>query len=252
VRALGIDIGSRTVKLVIVDADGSIVDRVVRDTTPDVASECEALIAARPHDRILSTGYGRALAEVRFNAPSVTEIKAHARGARAALPEARTVLDLGGQDMKVIAMDGSGRVTRFEMNDRCAAGAGRFLEMMAGVLRLDMDGFARAALEGQDTLTLNSMCAVFAESEVVGLLTAGRRREDIARAVHQAIARRAASMIHRLGGEPPVVFTGGGALNPCLARLVEEAAKCPVLVPEEPRFAGAHGAALLALERAGP
>lgn len=251
-RAGGIDIGSRTVKLVEVDAAGHVLTSAKVDTTPDVTGDCLRMLSSRQLDRFLATGYGRSLAEIEFSASSVTEIKAHARGAEAATPGCRTVLDLGGQDMKAIALDGTGRVQRFEMNDRCAAGAGRFLEMMAGVLRYDIEDFGRAALEGSDTVSLSSMCAVFAESEVVGLLTKGRRRDDIARAAHRAIARRACSMLGRVQAQPPVVFSGGGALNVCLVRFIEEGLGWPLVVPREPQMIGAFGAALLALGTPAP
>jgi len=132
------------------------------------------------------------------------------------------------------------------MNDRCAAGAGRFLEMMARALGYEISEFGAGALEGREGVRLNSMCAVFAESEVVSLMTRGERREDIARAVHQAIARRSGAMLARVSAEPPVVFAGGAARNPCLARMLEEALGRPLLVPDDPQMVGALGAALLA------
>ena len=244
-RAAGLDIGSRTVELVVVE-EGGVVSSQRVDTTPRVEADCERLLAGASYDRLMVTGYGRALAEVKFGADSVTEIKAHARGAHALFPGCRTVLDIGGQDTKVIALDGRGRVLKFEMNDRCAAGAGKFLEMMARALAYDLPGFGAAGLRGADTVRLSSMCAVFAESEVVGLVTRGERPEDIARAVHHSVARRSAAMLQRVSVEPPVVFAGGAARNPCQVRLVEEALGQPVLVAPDPQMAGALGAALLA------
>jgi (R)-2-hydroxyacyl-CoA dehydratese activating ATPase len=249
-RAAGLDIGSRTVEFVIVDEGGAVVAAERFDTTPAVEHECAHLLRAGGFDALLVTGYGRALAELRFAATTVTEIRAHARGAWALSPGCATVLDIGGQDTKVIALDAEGRVTRFEMNDRCAAGAGRFLEMMASALGYSISDFGSAALAGADTVRLSSMCAVFAESEVVGLVTQGRRREDIARAVHEAIHRRTIGMIQRIQAAGPLVFTGGAARNPCLVRLIETELKHPVHVPERPEMVGAYGAALLAAERA--
>jgi predicted CoA-substrate-specific enzyme activase len=137
------------------------------------------------------------------------------------------------------------------MNDRCAAGAGRFLEMMAAALHYGIDEFGPAALAGRDGAQLNSMCAVFAESEVVGMLTRGTAREDIARAVHRAILQRTLAMLHRTGAAAPLVFAGGGARNPCLRALLDGSLPRPVIVPDDPQAVGALGAALLAFERAG-
>jgi predicted CoA-substrate-specific enzyme activase len=184
-----------------------------------------------------------------FDAESVTEIRAHARGAHALFPGCRAVLDIGGQDTKAIALDGAGRVLRFEMNDRCAAGAGKFLEMMARALGYSMEEFGVAALRGNGVLRLSSMCAVFAESEVVGLVTRGERREEIARAVHHAVARRSVAMLRRVSAEAPVVFSGGAARNPCLVALLEEALGMRLLVAPDPQMTGALGAALIAAER---
>ena len=200
-RAAGLDIGSRTVELVVVE-EGGVVSSQRVDTTPRVEADCERLLAGASYDRLMVTGYGRALAEVKFGADSVTEIKAHARGAHALFPGCRTVLDIGGQDTKVIALDGRGRVLKFEMNDRCAAGAGKFLEMMARALAYHLPGFGAAGLRGADTVRLSSMCAVFAESEVVGLVTRGERPEDIARAVHHSVARRSAARWSRRWSSP--------------------------------------------------
>lgn len=248
-RAAGLDIGSRSVELVVVERDtGEVVSTAQVETTPSVAADCERLLAGVSFDRLIATGYGRGLAEVNFGFPSVTEIKAYARGAQAALPGCRTVLDIGGQDTKVIALDGSGRAQRFEMNDRCAAGAGRFLEMIAGALGYDLCAFGEGALGGTDGVQISAMCAVFAESEVIGLLTRGVRREDIALAVHRVVARRTAAMIERVSQEPPIVFAGGAARNECLRTLIGEEVRHPLFVPSEPQMIGALGAALLAAE----
>ena len=248
-RAGGLDIGSRTVKLVVVEADGSVALSRLLETTPDLLGDLRALVEEAGCASLVVTGYGRALAEVAFDATSVTEIKAVARGAEAVHPGCGTVVDIGGQDTKVVVLDGSGRVARFEMNDRCAAGAGRFLEIMAGALRYGLDEFGPAGLRGADTVTLSSMCAVFAESEVVGLMTRGRAREDIARAVHRAIAGRTAGMVRRASPEGPVLFAGGGARNPCLAAFLSEALGRPLAVPPDPQMVSARGAALMALGR---
>jgi (R)-2-hydroxyacyl-CoA dehydratese activating ATPase len=246
-RVAGLDIGSRSIELVVLDGgSGSIVESIEVETTHAVREECERLLARAAADRLLVTGYGRGLAETAFDAGSVTEIKAYARGAEAVLPGCRTVIDIGGQDTKAIALDGAGRVVRFEMNDRCAAGAGRFLEIMAKALGSTIESFGEEALRGKDGVQLSSMCAVFAESEVVGLMTRGAAREDIARAVHRSILRRTAGMVRRVSPEGPVLFAGGAARNRCLARLLGEDLSEEVIVPDSPQMIGALGAALLA------
>jgi (R)-2-hydroxyacyl-CoA dehydratese activating ATPase len=264
-RAAGLDIGSRSIELVIIEtagdgvvaAGGGVVSAVQAETTPRVAEDCARLLRENEYDRLLVTGYGRALAEIAFQASSITEIKAYARGAQAVLPGCRGVLDIGGQDTKVIALDGAGRVLRFEMNDRCAAGAGRFLEMMASALSYDIAAFGEGAASGRPGVQLSSMCAVFAESEVIGLLTRGAAREDVALAVHQVIARRTAAMLTRVGLEFPIVFAGGAARCDCLRRLlqaqlgpsdVDGESSRRLFVPEQPQMLGALGAALLAAE----
>lgn len=254
-RTAGLDIGSRSVELVVVEArSGAVVSAQEVETTPALREDCRRLLAEASYDRLLVTGYGRNLAEIAFDAPSVTEIKAYARGARAVLDECRVVLDIGGQDTKAIALDGEGRVDRFEMNDRCAAGAGRFLEMMASALGCSIEEFGEEGLRGENGIHLSTMCAVFAESEVVGLITRGARRPDIARAVHRAIIRRTVAMLSRVSREGPLVFAGGAARNRCLVLLLEEEIGGRVFVPERPEMLGALGAALLAAEAipAGP
>jgi predicted CoA-substrate-specific enzyme activase len=247
--AAGLDIGSRTIECVTVDAaTGEILAAARIETSPNLAADCRGLLADRAYDRLTVTGYGRSLAEVEFDAPSVTEIKAHARGARALFPDCRTVLDIGGQDTKVIALDDAGRPRRFEMNDRCAAGAGRFLEMMAGALGYAIDDFGEAALAGQPGVQLSSMCAVFAESEVVGLMTRGVAQADIARAVHAAIVQRAVAMLRRVSVQPPVVFAGGGACNAALVALLGTELGTELRVANDPQMLGALGAALIAAE----
>ena len=206
------------------------------------------LIVGADHDRILATGYGRNLFEIAFEAPTVTEIKAHARGARLHFPEAGTVLDIGGQDSKAIALSGNGRVRKFEMNDRCAAGTGKFLEIMARTLGFDIDDFGREALLAEKDLTISSMCTVFAESEVTSLIARGHNAREIARGLHLSVVRRVAAMINRVSAGGDIVFTGGVARNPCLRILLEKNMKRGILVPSEPQMTGALGAALLARE----
>jgi predicted CoA-substrate-specific enzyme activase len=246
-RTAGLDIGSRSIELVVIESsNGDVLAAQEAETTPDMEAVCRDMIDRVSFDRLIVTGYGRAMAEVSFGYPSVTEIKAYARGAQATVPGCRTVLDIGGQDTKVIALDGAGRAVNFEMNDRCAAGTGRFLEMSAAALRYRLPQFGAGALSGSEGVQISSMCAVFAESEVIGLLSRGARRQDIALAVHRAIASRAGSMVARLGIHPPIVFAGGAARNRCLVKLIGETLQCRLVVPRQPQMLGALGAALIA------
>jgi len=248
-QTAGLDIGSRSIELIVIDSsNGDILSVSETETTPDMAAVCRSMIDRVSFDRLIVTGYGRALAEVAFGFSSITEIKAYARGAQALFPGCRTVLDIGGQDTKVISLDGTGRAINFEMNDRCAAGTGRFLEMIAAALKYDLSEFGAGALSGKDGVQISSMCAVFAESEVIGLLTRGARREDIALAVHHAIATRAISMLVRMGIQPPIVFAGGAARNQCLVHLIGELVKSELSIPQNPQMVGALGAALIAAD----
>jgi len=198
----------------------------------------------------MATGYGRNLFEVAYDASTVTEIKAYGRGARHLFPEAATILDIGGQDSKCIVLGAGGRVQRFEMNDRCAAGTGKFLEIMAEALQFSLDDFGPAALKADKVLPINAMCTVFAESEVTSLISRGESREDIAFGLHQAVVKRAGGMIRRLWTGGPIFFAGGVARNCCIRQLLEKDLQVPVVVPDHPQLVGALGAALLLEEGA--
>jgi len=247
-RFAGIDIGSRTIELVVVDQTGEIVNNLRADTGFDPLIEAKNLIKGVYYDRIMATGYGRNLFEVAFDAPSVTEIKAHARGARRLYPETRTVLDIGGQDSKAVALFENGKVRKFEMNDRCAAGTGKFLEIMAKTLGFEIGTFGPEALLAGKELNISSMCTVFAESEVTSLIARGQSRREIALGLHASVIRRAAGMINRVSSGGDIVFTGGVALNPCMRSLLAEKLGRRVLAPADPQCVGALGAALLAGE----
>lgn len=247
-RYAGIDIGSRTIELVIVDETGSILDSHIGDTGFEPISVAKSLTSKVEFDHIMATGYGRNLFEISFDAPTVTEIKAHARGARAYFPEARVVLDIGGQDSKAIAMLESGKVQKFEMNDRCAAGTGKFLEIMARALGYKIDHFGDQARQATSDLQISSMCTVFAESEVTSLIAKGHDRKEIARGLHASVIRRAAAMINRVSVSGDIVFTGGVAKNSCMVEFLEKQMGRKVLQPPEPQLVGALGAALLAAD----
>jgi predicted CoA-substrate-specific enzyme activase len=245
VRTAGIDIGSRTIKLVIVE-DGEIITSSIADTTHDPLEQCERLMAQTSFDRILATGYGRHFFETHFDVPTVTEIKAFARGAKEIFPGCRTILDIGGQDTKAIALDEKGRVFKFEMNDRCAAGTGMFLEVIAKTLGYELEEFGTEALKGEGNIQINSMCTVFAQSEVTSLLAKRQKRENIAYGIHAAILNRTLSLLKRVSTTPDIVFAGGVARNPCLKYLLDEALVLEIKVPKDPQIVGAYGAAMIA------
>jgi predicted CoA-substrate-specific enzyme activase len=195
---------------------------------------------------VVATGYGRYAVE--FADKQVSEISCHAKGAHYLFPAARTVLDIGGQDAKAISLDASGRVLQFVMNDKCAAGTGRFLEVMARILEVSLDEMA-----GLDSLSTNpsvvsSTCTVFAESEVISQLSSGVRREDILRGVHNSVVSRASGLMHRVKMQPEYVLTGGVAKNGGVVAALERELKHPVLVSPYAQINGAIGAAMYALD----
>lgn len=242
---LGLDLGSRTTKLVEM-AGGAVRRSEVFDTSPDTLDRVRARLAARGYIRAAATGYGRFLVNAHLDCRVVTEITACAQGARFLRPAAGLVIDVGGQDSKVILLGGGpGPFADFEMNDRCAAGTGRFLEVMAARLGLPLGEFGREA--GPDDggpLALSSMCTVFAESEVISATARGADRAELARGLHEAVVRRAVAMLRRLPLEDEIVFCGGGALNACLRELISEALGREVHAPPAPQIVAALGAAL--------
>ena len=244
-RSAGIDIGSRTIEVVVME-DGRVVETKQGDSGFDPLKEALKLLDGAQHDRIMATGYGRHLLEVALDAPTVTEIKAYAVGTLFLVPAARTILDIGGQDSKAISLSESGRVVKFEMNDRCAAGTGKFLEVMARALGFTIEEFGKQALKARKHIHISSMCTVFAESEVTSLLAKGEDRLDIALGLHRSVVRRASGMLKRVSEQGPLVFAGGVARNACMRHLLEEALQTEVAVPENPQMVGALGAALIA------
>jgi (R)-2-hydroxyacyl-CoA dehydratese activating ATPase len=246
-RYAGIDIGSRTIELVVLNGN-DIIESLQTNSGFDPLTQAKTLLDVVEYDRIMATGYGRHLFELSFDAPTVTEIKAFSVGAKRLLPEVKSILDIGGQDSKTIAMNGDGRVIRFEMNDRCAAGTGRFLEIMAQTLGYALDSFGREALKATGRININSLCTVFAESEVTSLLAKGTPRHEIALGLHYSVVRRAVGMMKRVSDEEPIIFAGGVAKNPCIHQLLELSLDRKITIPENPQMVGALGAALLAAE----
>jgi predicted CoA-substrate-specific enzyme activase len=248
----GLDIGSRTIALVEWDGERTTRAEVIYTGT-DPVGNARSLIQGRAYRRLVATGYGRQLAAERELADEViSEIKAYGLGAYHLYPDAGTVLDIGGQDSKVIRVGPGGRVQRFEMNDRCAAGTGRFLENMAHALGMKVDEFGPHALQaGGRPVRVSSMCTVFAESEVVSLIARGEDSHRVALGLHQAIVDRVGGMVRRTGVAERFIFAGGVAQNRCLQLLFSEALGVPLTVPDEPQTVGALGAALYAEQTAG-
>jgi (R)-2-hydroxyacyl-CoA dehydratese activating ATPase len=243
---IGIDIGSRTIKTAALQ-EGKLIDYQVRESGFDPHKQSLEMIKKYKPKRIVATGYGRHLAQKHFAEDVITEIKAHAMGARYFFPGCSTVLDVGGQDSKIISLAENGKVINFQMNDKCAAGTGRFLEIMAASLGIPLAEFGDEARQGTSDVKVNSMCTVFAESEVISLKNHGTSPRDIARAVHLSVVERLASMLHRIGFGDSIVFTGGVARNSAMVKLLKEKLDITILVPQAPDIVGALGAALHAL-----
>jgi (R)-2-hydroxyacyl-CoA dehydratese activating ATPase len=239
----GIDIGSRTVKLVIL-SERSIIHSTVVDNSFNTIDICRKILHGHHYQKITATGYGRHLFAEYFESDIISEIKAFSIGVNHLFPNGRTILDIGGQDTKAISLDAEGKVKKFEMNDKCAAGTGRFLEIMAMALRYHPDEFGEAALSVQDKESISSMCTVFAESEVVSMLGRGHDRAKIARGIHISIISRAVAMLRKIGIEKDIVFVGGGARNIAIRTLLSEALQSEIETSDNPQIVGALGCAL--------
>ena len=256
----GIDVGAATAKAVILK-NGSISGYAVRPVGHDVkiaASEvsAEALkntglsMSMEDLDYTVSTGYARD--SIGFADKSATEIICHAKGAHFMIPSARFIIDMGGQDSKAIEVDPEGNVKNFAMNDKCAAGTGRFIEVMAHILQVEsMSEMGPLALRSREPCDISSTCTVFAETEIVVLRARGKDRRDLIAGVHRAAASRVYTMASGLNCEPDAVFTGGVAKNQGVKKYLEEEFGKKFLVPDEPQIIGALGAALIARAQAG-
>ena len=250
----GLDIGAATAKAVILD-DGRIIASAVLPTGQSVKLATdrvldEALKKAAPEisgfEHVVSTGYGRHSVGIADRA--VSEIICHAKGANFLLPSIRTVIDIGGQDSKVISLDGEGNVTNFVMNDKCAAGTGRFVEIMAHVLEVPLEDMGELSLSSEKPCLISSTCTVFAETEIISLRAKGEARENLIAGIHKGIALRTATMGRSIGFSEDVMFTGGVAKNTGVRRNLESDIGAKITVPEEPQIVGALGAALLAVD----
>ncbi|HEY3374365.1 MAG TPA: acyl-CoA dehydratase activase [Candidatus Aquicultor sp.] len=242
---VGIDIGSRSIKLVALNGQG-IEDYKVVDTGFNPHDRSLELVQAYNAEKIVATGYGRHFAREDFADGVITEIKAHGIGNRYLFTQCRTIVDIGGQDSKVISLDATGRVADFQMNDRCAAGTGKFLEIMSKTLGFTLDEFGPESLLAENAVRVNSMCTVFAESEVISLLAKKENPRNIGLGLHQSIIDRINSMLHRVGINDDIVLSGGVGRNPCIRQLLEQKLGRPVYIYEHPELAGALGAALTA------
>jgi predicted CoA-substrate-specific enzyme activase len=242
--SIGLDVGSRTIEMVTFDT--VIRDSLVTETGANPLRRCQELMSGRNYERVVVTGYGRHLIAPAFGGEVVSEIKAFAVGARHLYSDCRTVIDIGGQDCKVILLSGNGTVQKFEMNDRCAAGTGKFLEIMANTLEVKISDLGELALSASKTVQINSLCTVFAESEVVSLIAQGEEPNAIALGLHHAIATRIAGMARRVGVKERVDFAGGAALNQCLRQVVGDKLGVELTIPFNPQTVGAVGAAILA------
>jgi len=251
---LGIDIGSASSKAMIIDEQASIVGRSIINLGigsegPELALE-GALRAAGIErsdiSRTVATGYGRLSFE--GSDKTVTEISCHAKGVKHLVPNVRTLIDVGGQDAKVIRILENGRIGTFVMNDKCAAGTGRFLDVMCRVFGIGIDQLSELADAGSPGVSISNTCTVFAESEVISQLAKGKRREDVALGVVRSIAEKIAGLARRVGIEDDVVMSGGVALNKCVVDALQDVCGKTIIRLEDPQGNGAFGAALFALD----
>lgn len=253
--AAGVDVGSTQTKAVIIDENREIVGRSLTDTGANVVMAAEkayneALINGNLREEeveyIIGTGYGRY--RITFGNTQVTEISCHGRGAVHMFPNTRTVLDMGGQDTKAIQVSETGEIVDFCMNDKCAAGTGRFLGAASAALDIPLPDLGPTALAAQKPVRISTTCTVFAESEVLSWLGKGKKIEDILMGVHQSIAQRSIGLLQRVGIEDEVTFTGGVAKNSGMVYTLESNLNRKINVSAESHYMGALGAALFAMD----
>ena len=250
----GIDVGARNIKVVLLD-DGDVIARGIEPAGMDTHAAMEKAFAAtlerggverRELKRIVATGAGRK--DVPFADGEVTEVSAAARAAVFLVPSCRTVIDVGAEEGRATRCDERGKVVDFEVNEKCAAGAGTFTEAMARALEVSLEELGKLSLKSENAVPMNAQCTVFAESEVVSLIHQRTPKADIARAVHDAIASRIISMVRKIGFEPDVMLVGGVANNPGFLDSMRRDLETEITVPDAPEFVGALGAALAAAE----
>jgi len=253
--AAGVDVGSTQTKAVVINEAGEIVGRALIDTGANVITAAENAFAQalatkqldeREVEYVIGTGYGRY--RVTFGNKQVTEISCHGRGAVHMFPGTHTVVDMGGQDTKAIRVNASGEILDFCMNDKCAAGTGRFLGAASSALDIPLSELGSVALKSERPVRISTTCTVFAESEVLSWLGKGKKVEDILLGVHQSIAARSIGLMRRVGIEEQVTFTGGVARNVGMVEALNKGLDLTVNVSEDSHFMGALGAALFALD----
>ena len=259
----GVDVGSTTTKVVIMEGLkilGSKVSATGTNCKRTSASLLESVLddAGRARDDVqyvVSTGYGRRMLD--FSNEAITEISANVKGASWLMAQCndslngtkiRTLINIGGQDCKVISLDNNGIMKDFVMNDKCAAGTGRFLEVMSCILEVELERLGAVSLKAKDPLPINSLCTVFGESEVISLLSQGKQVEDIAAGIHRSISKRICAMVRKVGLHEAIFFDGGPALNEGLRFALEQELRTNVFVPTEPQIVTAIGAAIAANE----
>jgi predicted CoA-substrate-specific enzyme activase len=250
----GVDIGSTMTKVVLIDKSSNLLSAIKGPTGPEyrqLANEVmrqaleQASLQIDDISYIVATGYGRL--NVPFADRQITELSCHARGVSSLFLNVRTAIDIGGQDAKCMKID-NGRLTNFVMNDKCAAGTGRFLEVTAATLGIKLEDMGDISLKATKKIQISNLCTIFAQQEVVALLSRGEKLENILAGLHDALASRVAALARRLGIEPDLVLTGGVAKNTGMVRAMKESLGCEIFVPEEPLLTGALGAAILAKE----
>jgi len=253
IRALGIDVGSATTKIAAVDGEGDLVWYELEPTAPLMEEQAERLVAAGRREAgnpsalpVVATGYGRKL--VPGTTRVTTEITCHAHGVYRRLCKGGTLIDIGGQDSKVIRIGDDGKVLNFVMNDKCAAGTGRFLEVTAARLQIPIGEMGGVALEAGNEMPISSTCTVFAESEIISLLARGEPLGSIVRGLHRSLVSRIVALARSVRPEPPILLSGGVARNSAVRTFLAESLTCRIEIPDEPQLMGAYGAALLGLK----
>jgi len=252
----GIDIGSSTSKVVILEDNRTLSYSIIPTGAESAGSAQRAMdealrgtehLSLKDIGWVIATGYGRVIAP--FANETVTEISCHARGANWLFPSVRTVLDMGGQDCKAIRCDDKGKLLNFAMNDKCAAGTGRFLEVMADVMELPLEDIGELSLQAVEEIRINSTCTVFGKSEVTSLIRQGKDKPDILAGLHVAILHRVYTLLRKVGVEPDLAITGGIAKNIGVVKRLAERVGLNIRLPEEPQIVGALGAALFARDK---
>lgn len=253
---IGIDIGSTACKAVALKDGKEIVGTSLIQTGTGTSGPARVyedvfrVSGINPEEvaRTVVTGYGRLTFEKADS--QVSELSCHAKGVHFLMPKARTIIDIGGQDAKALKLSPQGTLTGFVMNDKCAAGTGRFLDVMAKILEVDVGEMAALSAKSTVTVQISNVCTVFAESEVISQLAAGKTREDIAAGIHMSVANRVAGLARRVGIEPEVVITGGVAQNMGVVRAMSEILEMTIIPAPMPQMTGALGAALFAYNEA--